>query len=504
MPKSTTPSFILELPLVVKPGENRILLSRLEAGRRIYNVVLQEALRRLDLMRQSKAWHAARGMPKGKARTGAFNACNARFGFAEYALQAEATKHKNAAGFADRLGAHETQKLASRVWNAVSEYAFGQRGRPRFKGVNRPIHSLEGKNDQTGLRWKLDTGCLEWHGLVLPAKVPNAQQDAYTLDALKHRTKYSRIVWRTVQGQRRWFIQIVKEGEAPARYEFLAQGERVGLDIGPSSIAVVGEAAGLLKLAPAVDQPWSAMRRLQRAQDRSRRAMNPDNYDEKGRVRKGCRTWKKSERYKARQAKYADLERKLAAARNRDHGELANTILGLGNVIQTESLSYRSFQKNFGRSSKTRAPGMFIQHLKRKAESAGGTVVELNTRALRMSQYDHVTGECVKKTLSQRWHRLGGDTVLVQRDVYSAFLARNVESGRHNPTRLRENWAAQEPVLRRAGLCINESASGRPPAVPTVAIPSERIARRRRLGRGLRPDAVAAMREPANPLVVRL
>ena len=206
---------------------------------------------------------------------------------------------------------------------------------------------------------------------------------------------------------------------------------------------------------------------------------------------------------KARQARLADLERRLAAARKRDHGELANVVLGLGNVIQTESLSYRSFQRNFGRSSKTRGPGMFIQHLKRKAESAGGTVVELNTRTLRMSQYDHVTGQCVKKPLNQRWHRLGDTRAWVQRDIYSAFLARNVEAGVHNPTRLKADWAAQEPVLRRAGLCVNESASGRPPAVPTVAVPSERIARRKRLERGLGPDAVAQARA-GQPPVVRL
>ena len=64
---------------------------------------------------------------------------------------------------------------------------------------------------------------------------------------------------------------------------------------------------------------------------------------------------------------------------------------------------------------------MFIERLSRKAESAGGKLVELNTRRLGMSQYDHVSGTYAKKPLSQRWHRLGGDDVIVQRDCYSAF-----------------------------------------------------------------------------------
>lgn len=505
MAKAKTPSFILELPLVVKPGDDRILIARLEAGRRLYNVVLQEALKRLDLMRQSKAWQAARTMPKAKdmskARREAFKHVQEAFGFSEYALHAVATRHKNAAGFADRLGAHETQKLGSRVWKAASEYAFGVRGRPRFKGQSRPLHSLEGKNNQAGIRWKAETGCVEWNGRVLPAKLPNIQQDAYTLDALKVNTKYSRIIWRQVSGERCWFVQLIQEGQAPAKYAFYASGERVGLDVGPSTIAVVGEqAAGLVKFAPSVEQPWADIRKLQRAQDRSRRAMNPANYDEKGRARKGCKTWKRSERYKDRQAKLAELERQLASARKRDHGELANTILGLGNIIQTETLSYKAFQRIYGRSVKVRAPGEFIERLNRKAERAGGKLIELNTWRLRMSQYDHVLGTCEKKPLSQRWHRLNGGGTLVQRDIYSAFLARNVEDGQHNPTRLKSDWAAQEPALRRAGLCVEASASGKAPAVPTVVIPSERIARLKRLGRGLIRDAVETLsREPGGP-----
>lgn len=193
------------------------------------------------------------------------------------------------------------------------------------------------------------------------------------------------------------------------------------------------------------------------------------------------------------------MERKLAAARKRDHGELANKILGLGNIIPTEALSYLSFQKNYGRSAKVRAPGSFVSLLTRKAESAGGKVVELDTRRLRMSQYDHVLDACEKKPLSQRWHRLGGGNTLVQRDCYSAFLAKYATGSAHNPRQLEEAWTAAESLLRRAGLCVDEPASGKALAVPTVLLPSERVARRRRFGCGLSRDAVVERREPDGP-----
>lgn len=297
--------------------------------------VLGDGLKALALMRESNACQAARLMPKGKERTEAFKACNQNHGFTEYALQALATQHKNAAGFDNRLGAHETQKIASRVFASLQEYAFGQRGRPRFKGKNRPLHSMEGKSNAAGPRWHADTGTLSWgKGFVMPVLLPSNTQDPYIHECLQSKTKYCRIVWRMEGRKRRWFVQLVQDGVAPAKYEFFSSGQVAGLDIGPSTVAIAGDSAvGLEKFAPSVVQPWRQMRTLQRAQDRSRRAMNPDHFHSDGTIKRGPKRWSKSGHYARRQHKLADLERRLAAARKRDHGELANRILGLGNVI---------------------------------------------------------------------------------------------------------------------------------------------------------------------------
>lgn len=483
------------------------MLGRFEAARRLNNAVLGDGLRALALMRESKAWATAKAMPKGdaksavrNARNEAFKTCNLHFGFTEYALQAQATAHKNAAGFENRLGAHETQKIASRVFSSLQEYAFGKRGRPRFKGKDRPLHSIEGKSNATGPRWHPDTATVSWgSGFVMPVVMPTKSKDPYIHACLRAKTKYCRILWRMEGAKRRWFVQLVQDGSAPAKYEFFYSGQLVGLDIGPSTVAIVSdEAVGLERLAPSVEQPWRAMRILQRAQDRSRRATNPENFNADGTAKKGPKRWIKSGRYQHRQLKLADLERRLSAARKRDHGELTNKILGLGNVIQLEKLSYKGFQKNFGCSAKVRASGMFVSLLTRKAESAGGKVVELNTWKLKMSQYDHITEVCTRKALKQRWHALGESNTLVQRDCYSAFLAKNVFENQHKPSRLREDWATAELLLRRAGLCVEKSGSGerlRLPPVEFKPLPSDRIARRKRFVRGHARDVVASDRK---------
>lgn len=498
MKRTGTATFVIIIPLVVKPGEDRTLIARMEAGRRLYNATLGEALRRRSLLKQSKDWQHARTISDKKLRNSEFQRLSKEFGFTPAAIITFARNGKNEAGWKDRLGSNVTQRIAEQVFAAVQQYSFGKRGRPRFKGANRPLHSLEATTNAANIIWKPETGCIEFGDLTLPALLPSETQDPYLHEALSNRTKYCRIVWRNVNGQRRWFVQLMQEGVAPAKHP-VAEGSIVGLDIGPSTVAVVSDdAASLVKFCATIDQPWKETRRLQRAMDRSQRATNPQCFSENGTWKKGAK-FTPSQRYTALRTQYAEVERKLAAERKRAHGELANQILGLGTVIQSETLSYIAFQKNYGKSVKVRAPGMFVEQLRRKAESAGGKLIDLNTWRLKMSQFDHTTQTYAKKPLSQRWHVLGDGSGVVQRDVYSAFLARCVISNTHHPSHIEVMWAAQKPVLLQTGWLRKEPAKIEPQGKITVAIPSERVVCKRGLAAGHDRDAVVARREPGDP-----
>ena len=95
------------------------------------------------------------------------------------------------------------------------------------------------------------------------------------------------------------------------------------------------------------------------------------------------------------------LERKLAATRKKQHGQLCNKVLGLGKIVKIEKLSYKSFQKNFGRSVTVRAPGMFVDLLTRKAANAGGRVEEINTRKTKLSLDLHLVGQLRRNRLAR-------------------------------------------------------------------------------------------------------
>ena len=64
MKKSTTPTFLVELPLRVDAGQAKRLHAHFEAARCLYNALLGEALKRLRVMRADPVWQEARALPQ--------------------------------------------------------------------------------------------------------------------------------------------------------------------------------------------------------------------------------------------------------------------------------------------------------------------------------------------------------------------------------------------------------------------------------------------------------
>ena len=298
-----------------------------------------------------------------------------------------------------------------------------------------------------------------WRKHVMPYMKPDTDYMKEAL-AFDRRVKYCRIVRRTLNDVRRWFVQLVVEGLPPVRKVYAPKCEVVGIDPGPSRIAYFHECqAAIVEVAPHVDLKEPKIRLLQRRIDRSRRANNPDNYNPDGTVKKGSSTWNTSNRGRRTAAKLAEHHRCLAATRKRDHGELVNDLLQIGGTIKIEKNNYRSFQRCFGRSTNRRGMGEFVEHLKRKAESAGCEVIELNAYKLKMSQYDPATDAYRKKPLKERWHRWGNTGTLVQRDAMSAFLACHATEKGHDRALLLKKWTTAEALLSGSGLCRHEPCS---------------------------------------------
>ena len=479
MKRSKTPTFITEIPLVVSPSQDVILLKRLEAARRVYNACLGEALQRAQALRRSPGYQAARAMPSGKkdslerkARSKAFSQARRAVGFGEYDLHAYA-KQFGHSYLGDHLDSLVVQAIATRAFRAVNEHLLGKKGRPRFKGRNQ-FDSVEGKNNTSGLRWKDNRVVWNIRGgrkLILQPIIP-AEDDGIR-HGLSCPVKYVRIVRRKLNGRSRFYVQLVGKGRPYQKPENpLGQGV-VGLDIGPQTVAIVSQTGASLRLfAAELERRDAEIQALQRQIERQRRANNPDNYDpdrwvrtkggqgwqrKRGQPKPGKRSWVVSNRQKANEKRLAELHRKQAEHRKSLHGRLVNDILRMGDRIHLEKLSYKGFQKGYGRSTQMRAPGKFVAMLRRKAESAGGAAREFPTHTTRLSQVC-LCGAVEKKTLSQRWHCCACGVVM-QRDLFSAFLAMCVEDEVLNAEKAGEIWPGLESVLW-AALSEIESVSG--------------------------------------------
>jgi hypothetical protein len=405
--KRKTPTFLLELPLVVHEGQAKRIRAHLEAARQFYNALLSEGRSRLQRMRADPRWQAARALPRTQkqARQAAFTALREQYGFSQYALHAFA-KEARCAWLADHLDAVLAQTLATRAYQALNRVCTGQARRVRFKSRGRGLDSIENKRNDTGLRFVLqpaeegNQGALLWHDDRLPALID--WHDPVITHGLAQRIKYARLLRRKASSPKaagadsqgyRYFVQLALEGSPHHK----------------------------------------PTHRLH---------------------------WQTSKGYEQTRRRKAAQERRLAAHRKSLQGRLAHEIVKLGNTIMLEKISYTSWQRRFGKSVGLRAPGMLIAHLRRTVASTGGTLHEVPTRSTKLSQYCHGCGKCVKKALWQRWHACECGIGPVQRDLYSAFLAAYLEPPDILPScaQYAEYWEVAEARLRAAHERVKERA----------------------------------------------
>ncbi len=339
MKKSTNPTYLLELPLVVAAGQAKRLRAHFEAARCLYNALLGEALARLHRMRADPTWQAARAIPRSlkQERAAAFSQLRQEYGFSEYALH-DYAKGANCTWIADHIDAMLAQTLASRAYQAVNRVCLGKAKKVWFKSKGRGLNSVENKWEKSGLRFVLqppeegNQGWLVWGKDRLLALID--WDDPVVKHGLDHRIKYARLVRRKASSPNaqgadcqgyHYCVQLALEGTPYQKRKNTPGHEVIGLDLGPSTVAIVpreGEAR-LVPLCEELKPDSRKKRRLERKLDRQRRANNPQNYDEKGRIKKhGKRrlTWKTSHGYLATRRRLAHQERKLAAHRKSLHG----------------------------------------------------------------------------------------------------------------------------------------------------------------------------------------
>lgn len=467
MKKSTTETCCLTLPLMTEKWQSDRLEKRFEIARQIYNTLVNYELKKLRRLEQSEEYAALQGeiqriKSEAKPDEAALKQCYRRrdqlrkeAGFTEYGFKTDIKafyKHFN-----DNIGSSvAVHGIATQVWSAFDRLFYGSGKAVHFRRRGE-IQSLRGYSvagKSGGLEIMFRGTYIEWKGLKLLIKLD--ADNAYETEMLQKRVKYCRIVKKTGRKKTRWYVQLMLEGKPVLKCDTKTGELRhptgtgaVGIDIGPQTIAIAAETSvELRELAEGVKNIEREKRLIQRKLDRSRRATNPGNFAADGTVKRGVKlNWVKSNHYRKLQRELAFLQHQQAETRKREHTELANHLLSLGDRFYVEDMNWTALthrakkteisektgrykrKKRFGKSVGHKAPAMLIQILKQKLLSRGmEEVVEVPT-SVRASQFNHMTGEYQKKPLSRRWNDMP-DGRRIQRDLYSAFLLQHINRTR--------------------------------------------------------------------------
>src|SRR5258707_6937250 len=366
----------------------------------------------------------------------------------------------------EHLPAQETKNLGAGAFDAVKRWHVGRKGRPRFNPKSRGLHSLAAKDGHGALRPYVDRTSrlvgLQWGGgFVIPIAEPaqsgrrgkEQQVELAEIEALIAQGKVlsTRIVRTVINGRDTYRMQLVCDGHPPRRHP-VGDG-RVSFDLGPSEIAVAvergdGKWTGWVQpLADRLRLDTARLRRAQRHLDRQHRAGSPGCFGPDGTHKPGRCDWQRSRSAEDTKTRVAELHRRRAGHRRTLHGGLANRLFAHGIDIACEKLDYVAWQKNFPRSVRDRAPGMLVEMIRRKAESAGGErPYEYSPKTTALSQ-TCLCGNLKKKPLSQRVHRCGCG-ITEHRDLFSAFLGLHVRADADGLDRL-DLQAANQGWLHR-------------------------------------------------------
>ena len=477
MSQSKSASFVLELKLKTSGSDAAYIDKCMGYGCRIYNTLGRHCRKQVASLRQDGRYRALLGAYASEKDSRArkrlskeLSGITAAYGLTEYSLHAYVSVQQKV--FRKYINSHVAQKIASSVWRGVEKVLYHNGKRLHFKKLSN-FTSLEGKNNTTGIVFR--GGDVLFGGRKIQARRHKRDGSAarhYEDEALKRRVKYCRLIRRPMGDGYQYYVQLILEGSPPVKHQ-LGHG-RAGLDIGTSTAAAVTDTGCILTLlGKGVADIEKRTRRIQRKMDRSRRAMNPGNYNPDGTVKRGRRKWVYSSHYRKLNGRMQALCRKRAAALKQEQEILADKIAGQCDTLYVEKMNFKGLQrksrktelradgrykrrKRFGKSLQVRAPSQFCRILKCKIGRLGGRYLEVNTVTFKASQYDHTTDTYTKKKLSRRHNVIDGRWV--QRDLYSAFLLKNSDDALSHPDR-QMCMDTYEAFLKAHDACIEQIRS---------------------------------------------
>lgn len=238
------------------------------------------------------------------------------------------------------------------------------------------LRCLTAKKNSTGIRFSLDEGnrigTVKWQGLVF--SIDLSKCTLYEWQALQSEICYCAVKREKIKGKWKYYIQITLKGHVPDKFDKqtgelkrqLGKGN-VGLYFTSTSLTVSTE-NGVKTYPLEIKNNEDEKTELLQKMDASRRATNPDNYNEDGtsKEKSEIKEWHFSKAYKKYRAELYEIYRKECEEKKLLQEILANEVIASGDVFNCNKMDFKFLQRNLGKKIQSASPAMLKTTIERK------------------------------------------------------------------------------------------------------------------------------------------
>ena len=371
--RAPTPSFVVSVKVHLPEQMENHLEKSFNIANSAYNEALGLGLRRIKAMRNNPRYQelldARRSLAKGferlkkskglawqlKLYNKALSNLRLEYGLSEFSLSKHLTNRRNEPSSPyQHLSSSELQVIAKEVYQTLEKVIFYKvkPDRVKFRSKYNLNASFRNKMNNTGTRITPSEKAGIAYTLYLHKKSTfvdistKAFSEYQQLSLLRaEKIKYVQIVRKTIRGKRIYYLQIVCEGYPLAK---TTKGDGVvGIDPGVSTVAYASsDEVSLVDLVPEnVTSREKLIKSLDRRIERSRRVNNPNCYHSNGKIKRGVRFKRPTNRAKRLILRRQKAYRSLTEERRKLQGELVNRIVSQASIIRMEDLNARGLQK---------------------------------------------------------------------------------------------------------------------------------------------------------------
>ena len=238
------------------------------------------------------------------------------------------------------------------------------------------LRCLTAKKNLTGIRFSLDEGnrigTVKWQGLVF--SIDLSKCTLYEWQALHSDICYCAVKRDKIKGKWKYYIQLTLKGRVPDKFDKqtgelkrqLGKGN-VGLYFTSTSLTVSTE-NGVKTYPLEIKNHEDKKTELLQKMDASRRATNPDNYNEDGtsKEKSEIKGWHFSKAYKKYRAELYEIYRKECEEKKLLQEILANEVIASGDVFNCNKMDFKFLQRNLGKKIQSASPAMLKTTIERK------------------------------------------------------------------------------------------------------------------------------------------